>query len=53
MKTLPLGFSWKCLRTISADSSGNTATDQVLTEFIPFSEPYNLSIFGMSTSTNT
>ena len=34
MKTLPHGFSWKCLRTISAD----TANDQVLTEFIPFSE---------------
>ena len=36
MKILPHGFSWKCLRTIS---SGDTANDQVLTEFIPFSEP--------------
>ena len=40
MKTLPHGFSWKCLRTIGADSSGDTANDQVLTEFIPFSGPY-------------
>ena len=39
MKILPHGFSWKCLRTISADSSGHTANDQVLTEFTPFSEP--------------
>ena len=39
MKILPPGFSWKCLRTISADCSGDTANDQVLTEFIPFSEP--------------
>ena len=39
MKTLPHGFSWKCLRTISADSTGDTANNQVLTEFIPFSEP--------------
>ena len=35
---IPHGFSWKCLMTISADSSGDTANDQVLTEFIPFSE---------------
>ena len=40
MKTLPHGFSWKCLRTISAGRSGDTANDQVLTEFIPFSEPF-------------
>ena len=39
MKTLPHGFSWKCLRTIGADSSGDTAKDQVLTEFIAFSDP--------------
>ena len=39
IKILPHGFSRKCLRTISADSSGDTANDQVLTEFIPFSEP--------------
>ena len=32
-------FSWKCLRTINADCSGDTANDQVLTELIPFSEP--------------
>ena len=36
MKTLPHGSSWKCLRTISADSTGDTANDKVLTEF---SEP--------------
>ena len=36
---LPYGFSWKCLRTINADCSGDTANDQVLTELIPFSEP--------------
>ena len=39
MKILPYGFSWKCLRTINADCSGDTANDQVLTELIPFSEP--------------
>ena len=39
MKIFPHGFSWKCLRTISAYCSGDTANDQVLTEFIPFSEP--------------
>ena len=39
IKILPYGFSLKCLRTISADSSGDIANDQVLTEFIPFSEP--------------
>ena len=39
MKILPHGFSWKCLRTINADFSGDTANDQVLTELIPFSEP--------------
>ena len=39
IKILPHGFYWKCLRTISADSSCDTANDQVLTEFIPFSEP--------------
>ena len=39
MNILPHGFSWKCLRTISADRSGDTANDQVLTELIPFSEP--------------
>ena len=37
MKILPYGFSWKCLRTINADCSGDTA--KVLTELIPFSEP--------------
>ena len=42
MKTLPHGSSWKCLRTISADSTGDTANDKVLTEFIPFSEPCRL-----------
>ena len=39
MKILPHGLSCKCLRTISAYCSGDTANDQVLTEFIPFSEP--------------
>ena len=39
MNILPHGFFWKCLRTISADRSGDTANDQVLTEFIPFSDP--------------
>ena len=29
MKILPHRYSWKCLRTISADSSGETANDQV------------------------
>ena len=42
MKTLPHGSSWKCLRTISADSTGDTANDEVLTEFIPFGEPCRL-----------
>ena len=39
MRILPNGFSSKCLRTISADSSGDTGNDQVLTEFIQFCEP--------------
>ena len=39
MKTLPHGISTICLRTISAYSSVDTANYQVLTEFIPFSEP--------------
>ena len=39
MKILPYGFSWKCLRTINADCTGDTANDKVLTELIPFSEP--------------
>ena len=42
MKTLPHGSSWKCLRTISADSTGDTANDKVLTELIPFSETCRL-----------
>ena len=42
MKTLPHRSSWKCLRTISADSTGDTENDKVLTEFITFSEPCRL-----------
>ena len=42
INTLPHGYSWKCVRTISADSTGDTANYKVLTEFIPFSEPCRL-----------
>ena len=39
MKIFAIWFLLKCLRTINADCSGDTANDQVLTELIPFSEP--------------